>query len=170
MTTEPTYSQTEAALKAYYDNSHIGNNNERMKLALIAAQGVDPNVYGDMHYGWSVDGVMYQCNSVEAQRKLSDWHHTATHRVPSLERIVADERRRATDAEYMIEFLVPMLGPKAREVWQTMKDHGVVRAHASWAIDPMTMEGEAVAQVHLDIQNQMSANIIDVDADRVDVV
>jgi len=159
MTTEPTYSQIEAAADALAQEMGVEDADSMVgarsaaKAALIAAHGIDPNVYGDMHYGWSVDGVMYQCNSVEAQRKLSGWHHDSTARLPAIEQSLAQERRRATDAEYMLAALVPMLGPKGREVWAAWQAKGVTRIHHDWVKDPMTMEGEEVAQFHLDMED-----------------
>lgn len=90
MATEPTYSQIEAAADALAQEMGLEDADSMVgartaaKAALIAAHGVDPNIYGDMHYGWSCDGVTYMCNSVEAQRRLNQWHHDSTGTVPSL--------------------------------------------------------------------------------------
>ena len=60
--------------------------------------------------------------------------------------------RDRTDRQYMIEALVPMLGPKGREVWALWQAKGVTRIHTSWAFDPMTIGGEDVADLHLKME------------------
>jgi hypothetical protein len=74
--------------------------------------------------------------------------------------------RTATDRAYMIEALAQMLGPKARLVWASWQDQGVQRIHSDWVIDPMSMDGEDVAQVHLDMHEAMKSAVVveDVDA------
>lgn len=60
--------------------------------------------------------------------------------------------RLATDRSYMLEAIVPMLGPKARQVYALWLGAGITRIHHSWEINPMTLAGEEVAQLHLDME------------------
>jgi hypothetical protein len=68
--------------------------------------------------------------------------------------------RTATDRAYMIEALAQMLGPKARQVWASWQAQGVQRIHSDWVIDPMSMDGEDVAQVHLDMHEAMKSAVV----------
>lgn len=67
------------------------------------------------------------------------------------ERRLTLANRRATDRQYMIEALVPMLGPKAREVWRQWQAQGLQRVHFDWQDDIMALSGEEVAERHLQI-------------------
>lgn len=74
--------------------------------------------------------------------------------------------RDRTDRQYMIEALVPMLGPKGREVWALWQAKGVTRIHTSWAFDPMTIAGEEVADLHLKMEVAIADTVLvdDIDA------
>lgn len=74
--------------------------------------------------------------------------------------------RDRTDRQYMIDALVPMLGPKGREVWALWQAKGVTRIHTSWAFDPMTIAGEDVAELHLKMEAAMAGAVLvdDIDA------
>jgi len=172
---DPTYSQIEAAVAAYdaqhpFYETHVDR--DAIKAALIAAQAVDRNIYGDCHFGGGADSIHFMTTSEEARDKIMNWNFLATERLPAIEQALQSERRRGTDGLYMIEALVQMLGPKARKVWKAWQDKGVVRQHSSWTVDPMTMAGEDVAQVHLDMEVAIknAVPIDDVDRDRFDVV
>lgn len=201
MPSEPTYSQIHMAILAMYpalkEEQITQTDRDNMKRALMAAHEVDPNVYGDMHFGWCCDGVWYMCNSVEAQRRLSMWHHAATstlpyhekHSIPELralrekvkdqeaqlqenegvmqgmDRVLKTEIRARTDALYMLQAVVQMLGPIGRRVWKMWQDRGVVRQHTSWNPEFLAKAtGEEVAQAHLDIEAAPKTLIKDVDA------
>ena len=73
-------------------------------------------------------------------------------KMEGLEASLAAERRRATDAEYMLLAIIPMLGPKGRQVVKMWKDKGIERVHFDWAPGFLAKtSGEDVAQVHLDL-------------------
>ncbi len=176
---EPTYSQIHMAILAMYPalkpEQITQTDRDNMKRALMAAQKVDRNVYGDMHYGWATDGVHFMCNSAEAQRKLSKWHHAATstlpyhakHTIPELKQL----RTHSTDLSYMLAAVVQMLGPKARKVWKMWKDRGVVRPHTSWNPEFLARaSGEEVAQAHLDMFETEKTAVPVENIDGIDVV
>ncbi|GEM70919.1 hypothetical protein SAQ01S_06850 [Sphingomonas aquatilis NBRC 16722] len=71
--------------------------------------------------------------------------------IASLEKQLRDARRTSTDRLYMIGALVPMLGPKGRQVWEQWQAKGVQRIHTAWADDVMALAGEEVAERHLQI-------------------
>lgn len=75
----------------------------------------------------------------------------AADRIEALEKTIALERRRATDAEYRADNYRMMLGTKARQVAKLWDDSGVVRVHVSWVQQAPFDDGEAMAQCHLDI-------------------
>ncbi|WP_128082276.1 hypothetical protein [Sphingomonas sp. Ant20] len=74
--------------------------------------------------------------------------------------------RTATDRAYMIEALAQMLGPKGRQVWASWQAQGVQRIHSDWVVDPMSMDGEDVAQIHLNMEEAIKSAVVveDVDA------
>lgn len=84
-----------------------------------------------------------------------------------LGKVVAPLNRKITDLLYMQEALVQMLGPKGREVWAAWQANGLIRTHTSWAIDPMTLPGEDIAQLHLEMAEacKNSTPIEDIDAE-----
>lgn len=63
-------------------------------------------------------------------------------RIEALEANEKAQRRRATDAEYMVEALVNMLGPNALKVWQGWQGKGVQRVHFSWGPEAGQLSGE----------------------------
>jgi hypothetical protein len=87
---EPTYSQIMAACRAMwplrYDHDYgvtIATTDwDAMKRALMAAQNVDPNIYGHMHYGLSVGGVTLMMDSKRSQNAVMKWHHDSTSTLP----------------------------------------------------------------------------------------
>lgn len=85
---------------------------------------------------------------------------------PVLQKRIDRLNRTATDRAYMLEALAQMLGPKARQVWASWQAQGVQRIHSDWVIDPMSMDGEDVAQIHLDMEEAMKSAVVveDIDA------
>lgn len=78
---------------------------------------------------------------------------------PSALKALEEERdkfkRMATDRQYMIEAIVPMLGPKGRDVWDGWQKSGVQRVHYTWGPEGAKTSGEERAQLHL----ELSANL-----------
>jgi hypothetical protein len=71
-------------------------------------------------------------------------------------------RRIATDRQYMIDALVPMLGPKARQVWDHWQENRVQRIHFDWGPVGAITSGEERAQIHLDlIKAESEAELIE---------
>lgn len=82
---------------------------------------------------------------------LNNQVQSLTKQTEDLTKKLAAERRRATDAEYMLRAIIPMLGEKGRQVVKAWEDKSVVRVHTDWVVDPMSMQGEEVAQIQLDM-------------------
>jgi len=61
------------------------------------------------------------------------------------------ERRRATDAEYMRDAYRRMLGPKGQQVVAAWDAAGLTRIHVSWGPDAASLDGEGIAQAHIDM-------------------
>lgn len=93
---EPTYSQISVACKAYDENYTPGDggmDRDAMRLALMAAQKVDPSCYGFMRFGFSCDGVNLQTDSVASRDKVVRWHHDSTTAIPYHEKHTIPELR-----------------------------------------------------------------------------
>lgn len=75
--------------------------------------------------------------------------------------------RRAADHAYMLEAVVPMLGPKGRAVWDHWMAKGTLRVHFTWGPEGAKTSGEERAQIHLDwIEAEKTAVIVeDIDSD-----
>lgn len=79
--TDPTFSQIEAACLAFEPQYHSqpawvqARISVPMKAALIAAQSVDRNIYGDCHVGGGCDSVHFMTTTVEARDKIMGWYH-----------------------------------------------------------------------------------------------
>lgn len=97
---------------------------------------------------------------------LGDDLDAAADRIEQLEADLRKANRTATDRAYMIDALSQMLGPKGREVWARWQEQGLQRIHTSWVIDPAEIDGETVAQHHLDTEEAMktAVRIDDVDS------
>ena len=89
MTQEPTYSQIEAACCAFA-KTLSDDRREGIKAALIAAQGVDRNIFGDCHIGGSVGAVRFMTHTVEERTAIMGWEHSHTAVVPSLRRRIVE--------------------------------------------------------------------------------
>lgn len=74
-------------------------------------------------------------------------------------------RRAATDRAYMIDALVPMLGPVAREVWDGWREKGVQRIHFSWGLEGEKLRGEEMASMIRDFQNAPCERIDNIGGD-----
>jgi len=60
------------------------------------------------------------------------------------------------NAEYMIEALVDMLGPKGLEVWSLWQKNNIKRVHYSWGPKAHELTGEERASIILDMENTQS--------------
>ena len=90
--------------------------------------------------GFSEDGTDHGMTDVEI-RKIAE-----------LEVKLKMQMRRATDAEYMCNAYMQMLGPKGLEVAEMWSKKGVRRVHHSWGPDAHKMTGEERAQFILDVE------------------
>lgn len=66
---------------------------------------------------------------------------------------IEKERRRATDAEYMVRAFRNMLGPTALRVAQMWDKKRVQRVHFDWGPTAREMTGEERAQFILDLED-----------------
>lgn len=62
------------------------------------------------------------------------------------EKVIANERRRATDAEYMAQAYRNMLGETGMKVANMWRDKGIRRVHFSWAERAEKLTGEERAK------------------------
>jgi len=68
-------------------------------------------------------------------------------------------RREAADKQYMLDAIIPMLGPKGQEVVQMWHDKGVKRIHVDWGPEGIKTSGEERAQLHLDFEEAMKTAV-----------
>lgn len=122
------------------------------------------------HLGWeSVADLHYWAQANDIERFEALCQSFAKHRRAAdaeLDRLRAENerlRRERGNALYMGEAYRQMLGPKGREVATMWEKQGVVRIHSSWAADPYSLEGEDVAQIHLDFEAAPKTPIDDID-------
>lgn len=72
--------------------------------------------------------------------------------------------RTVNDKQYMIEALVPMLGPTALTVWRGWLKKGIQRVHYSWGPDAANLSGEDRAKIMLEWDNAPRTLVSNVDA------
>lgn len=67
--------------------------------------------------------------------------------------------RQRNDRDYMLHAVVPMLGPKARRVWDGWQAQGVTRLHFDWGPEGEKTTGEERAEVHLQIEEAVKTAV-----------
>lgn len=64
--------------------------------------------------------------------------------------------RTVSDKQYMIDYLVDVLGPNAKKLWKSIQERNVTRTHVSWGPKAASLTGEQRAKMLLNILEQAS--------------
>lgn len=124
---------------------------------------VDAQIDDNLEYIRAADEAMSEAASLIQSQAAESAADKA--RIAELEKKLADERHRATNAEYFNVAYRNMLGPVGVKVAEMWREKNVRRIHFDWGPEAVNLTGEERAQIILDMENMPSREVDDIDND-----